>query len=36
MINSAFLDGMSVEEAKSAIVDYLSINGVGGKRLHIV
>ena len=33
MINSAFLDGMSVEEAKSAIVDYLSINGVGGKKV---
>lgn len=33
MINSDFLDGMSVEEAKSAIVDYLSINGVGGKKV---
>ena len=33
MINSDFLDGMSVEEAKSAIVEYLSINGIGGKKV---
>lgn len=33
MINSDFLDGMLVEEAKSAIVDYLETNGIGGKKI---
>ncbi len=34
MVNSGFLDGMSVEEAKVAIVDWLSKQGVGEKKVN--
>ena len=32
MVNSGFLDGMSVEEAKVAIIDYLTDKGLGVKK----
>ena len=32
MVNSGFLDGMSVEEAKVAIIDYLTEKGLGEKK----
>lgn len=33
MINSDFLNGMSVGEAKVAIAEYLESNGIGGKKV---
>lgn len=33
MINSDFLNGMSVGEAKVAIAEYLESNGIGGKKI---
>lgn len=33
MINSDFLDGMSVDEAKATIVEYMASKGVGGKKV---
>ena len=34
MVNSGFMDGMSVEEAKVAIVNWLSDKGVGTKKVN--
>ncbi len=34
MVNSGFMDGMSVEEAKVAIVDWLTDKGVGAKKVN--
>jgi len=34
MINSGFLDGMSVEEAKKAIVEWLTEKGIGHKKVN--
>ncbi len=34
MVNSGFLDGMSVEDAKVAIIDWLSDKGVGSKKVN--
>ncbi len=34
MVNSGFLDGMSVEEAKIAIIDWLADKGVGAKKVN--
>ncbi len=34
MVNSGFLDGMSVDEAKVAIIDWLSEKGVGTKKVN--
>ena len=32
MVNSGFMDGMSVEEAKKAIIDFLTEKGIGRKK----
>ena len=34
MVNSGFLDGMSVEEAKVAIIDWLTQQGIGEKKIN--
>lgn len=34
MVNSGFLDGKTVDEAKSAIIDWLTENGVGAKKVN--
>ena len=34
MVNSGFMDGMSVEEAKVAIVDWLTDKGVGAEKVN--
>ncbi|MBQ9964423.1 MAG: leucine--tRNA ligase, partial [Clostridia bacterium] len=34
MVNSGFLDGLSVEEAKKAIIDYLTKEGIGEQKVN--
>ena len=34
MVNSGFLNGMKVEEAKKAIIDYLAEKGIGERKVN--
>ena len=34
MVNSGFLTGMTVEEAKKAMIEYLEKNGIGHAKVN--